>query len=575
MFGKIYKTFLISSLSIIILQTAYLQIARGRYYRDMSLNNYLRVLPLKGYRGNILDRYGRELAVNQLKFAVNILPDRLKNKKDIFSIITEEFNINEDELERIYRLRFRAPFAPLTLISDVDFNKALYFKEKYRNISGLFVSENIERFYPNGRVASHILGYLGEISGDELVELKPYGYRYSSYIGKSGIEKQYEPYLKGSDGGMLVKVDNQGRIVEVLNREEPERGLDVYLTVDLDLQKAADDMLANYKGCILVMDVRTGDMITMSSSPGFDPNAFINSGNSRVAKLLTSDKNPLFNRAIQGEYALGSTFKIVLAEAALEDKAVGQDDKFFCPGYFSYGKSRYRCWKQEGHGWQNLKEAIEHSCNVYFYNTGLKLGADAIAHYAGMFGFGKKTQIDLPYEKSGLLPSPAWKVKNIKESWYPGDTINFSIGQGYFLATPIQALCLMAAIANGGHLLRPRVCSVISGEVAYGIEDSVLAVSEKNLRFIRKAMFDAVNSPSGTGQAARMLPYLAGKTATAQNPHGDSHAWFSGFAPYDNPEIAFLVFIEHGGGGGFISARIAKEFLKYYFKKKESDEPKI
>ncbi|MDP8215814.1 MAG: penicillin-binding protein 2 [Candidatus Kaelpia imicola] len=567
MFSKIYKTSLAISLVLIILRVFYFQVIKGDYYREMSLNNYLRVLPLGGYRGNILDRYGRELAGNRLSFSIQVLPDRIKNRNEIFEIINREFDIDIEDLKNIYKLKFKAPFAPLTLVSDVDFEKALFLKEKYRNISGLLVSENIKRYYPNSTVASHLLGYLGEISEDELKELKSYGYRFSSYIGKSGVEKEFEPYLKGSDGGMLVKVDNQGRIVEVLSREEPKRGLDIYLTIDLDLQQRAEELLSPYTGCFLAMDVDSGEVITAVSSPNFDPNLFISSDNYKISQLLSSKERPLLNRAIQGEYPLGSVFKLLIAVAALEDDVINPEDRFFCPGHFNYGGRSYKCWKSSGHDWQDLRQAIAHSCNIYFYNTGLKTGINSIAYHAGLFGFGQKTGVDLPYEKDGFLPSPDWKAKKVKERWYPGDTINVSIGQGYLLVSPMQVLRFIAALANEGTLLKPKVCNSISGELAYKREAENLLFSVKNIKFIKRAMRDTVNSPTGTGQIAKVAPAIAGKTGTAQATSGKPHAWFAGFAPYDSPRIAFLAFIEHGGGGGYATARIAKEFLKYYYKK--------
>jgi penicillin-binding protein 2 len=569
MFSKIYKAFLTISFALIILRIFSFQILRGDYYRKMSLNNYLRVLPLSGYRGSILDRYGRELAGNRLNFSIQLLPDRVKDREEVFDIISRELGLSVEDLDRIYRLNFKAPFAPLTLVSDIDFEKALYLKERYRGISGLLISDDIKRYYPYGPLASHLLGYLGEISERELAELKPYGYRFSSYIGKSGAEREFEPYLRGSDGGMLVKVDNQGRIIEVLSRQDPGRGLDIYLTIDLDLQKKAEELLAPYSGSFLAIDVNSGQILTAVSSPNFDPNLFLSSDSRKILDLLRSKEKPLLNRAIQGEYPLGSIFKLLVAVAALESGAINPGDRFFCPGDFNYGKSTYRCWKSGGHDWQDLRQAIVHSCNIYFYNMGLKTGIDSIVDYAEIFGFGRKTGIDLPYEASGLLPSPDWKIKNRKERWYPGDTINISIGQGYLTVSPLQVLRFLAALANNGRLFKPRVCLSISGEEVYAEEPDILPLNVKNIEFIKAAMRDGVNSPTGTGQLAKVSPAIAAKTGTAQAVSGKSHAWFGGFAPYHSPKIAFLAFVEHGGGGGYATARIAKEFLTYYYEKNQ------
>ncbi|MDP8233848.1 MAG: penicillin-binding protein 2 [Candidatus Saelkia tenebricola] len=567
MFSKVYKVFLTASISLLMLRLVNLQLIHGSFFYNMSVNNYLRVLPLSGFRGNILDRYGQELAGNRLSFVIQVLPDRIIDKNEVFNIVAEEFNLDVSEVEAVYKKRFKAPFSPLTLVDNVAIRKALLFKEKYRDISGLLVSEDIKRYYFYDSVASHVLGYLGEISDEELIELKPYGYRYSSLIGKSGIEKTLEPYLKGTDGGMLVKVDNRGRIIEVLSRENPERGLDVYLTLDLNLQKKAEELMSGKQGCFLAMDVKTAEVIVFVSNPGFNPNVFLNSQDHDVEALLNSKTQPFFNRAIQAEYPLGSIFKLLVATAGLEEGSIAPGAKFFCPGFFDFKGRKYKCWKEEGHGWQNLRDAVVHSCNVYFYQAGLKVGVKDIVSYSKKFGFGEKTGIDLPYESSGFLPSPDWKLKQTKEIWYPGDTINLSIGQGYLLVTPVQVLRFIAAIANGGYMVTPVVCKSISGEKTYRKEAEKLSINSKTLNLVRDGMRGVVNDPTGTGQLARVGGFVSGKTATAQTPLGNSHAWFTGFAPYKNTEIVFLVFVEHGGGGGFVAARMAREFLQYYFDK--------
>lgn len=541
----------------------------------MSINNYLRVLPLPGYRGNILDRYGREMAGNKLSFKLQVLPDKLSEREKVFETIAGDFGLDSQEVKSRFKKRLVAPFAPVTLIENIPLKKAIIFKEKYRSLPGVMVVEEIKRVYAGGSFASHLLGYLGEISRQELAHLKPYGYRYSSLIGKGGIEKELEPYLKGEDGGMLVKVDNKGRVMEILGKEEPRRGLDIYLSIDSALQKKAEEILFPEKGCLLVMDVRSGEILVLANSPGFDPNLFLKPERKKISSLLSSKSQPLFNRAIQGEYPLGSIFKLVVAIAGLESGRLKPTTRFFCPGYYELGGRKYRCWKEEGHGWQNLREAIMHSCNSYFYQAGLKVGIDEIINYARLLGFGEATGIDLPYENDGLLPSPNWKRKKLKQPWYPGDTVNLAVGQGYLLVTPIQVLRFISALANGGYLITPFVTKSISGEEASSPEFNRLPLKPWVLNFIRSAMKAVVNHPTATGQLAKMKEVsIAGKTATAEAPRGAPHAWFVGFAPSEEPEIAFLVLVEHGGGGGYISARMAKEFLEYYFERKTKGEGK-
>lgn len=568
MFSKIYKNFLTLFLFLLIARLFSLQILKGVYFYELSVNNYLRVLPLPGYRGNILDRYGRELAGNRLNFKLQVLPDKLKSREQVFKIVSEEFDLKTGELSFLYLRKYQAPFLPITLVENVDFKKSIILREKYRDIPGFMVIEEIKRDYRYNDSCSHILGYLGEISEQELARLKPYGYKFSSLIGKSGVEKEFEPYLKGEDGGMLVKVDSRGRIVEILNQVSPQRGLDVYLTTDLNLQKKAEEILGHEAGCLMAMDVNTGEILALASSPSYDPNIFLAGESKKIFSLLSSERYPLFNRCIQSEYPLGSIFKLLIAIAGLEAGKITLQTKFFCSGHYEIGQREYSCWVKDGHGWQDLKSAIVHSCNSYFYQAGLKIGIHDIVRYAQMFGFGEKTGIDLPYELNGLLPNPDWKLKQLKEAWYPGDTVNLSIGQGYILVTPLQVLRFISAIANGGYLVRPLICKSISGEGASYRMKKKLPITEATLKFIRSAMKDVVNDPTGTGQLAQIGSLIVcGKTATAQVSKGAPHSWFVGFAPYDKPQIAFVVCIEHGGGGGFVSARMAKEFLEYYFNK--------
>ncbi|MCD6080619.1 MAG: penicillin-binding protein 2 [Candidatus Omnitrophica bacterium] len=569
MFNKVYKSGVLIAFLILISRLFYLQVVKGAYFYDLSVNNYLRILPLPGFRGNILDRYGREIAGNKLSFCIQILPDKVKDKKSVFGMLSQDLGLDINALQENYKKGFRAVFQPVKVAEDIPKDKAIYLKEKYRQVPGVMVEEEVKRIYPYENLCSHVLGYLGQLSQQELMELKPYGYRFHSLIGKSGIEKFYEPYLKGNDGGMLVKVDNQGRIKDILGKQSPTRGLDVYLTLDLDLQKKAEQILGEERGCIMVMDVHTGELLVMVSHPNFDPNVFLELDESKISHYLSSWDHPLYNRCIQAVYPLGSIFKLVTATAGLESGALSSTTRFKCPGYFEFGGRRYRCWKKEGHGWQNMGEAITHSCNVYFYQAGLKVGWKNIISYARIYGLGNRTGIDLPYENKGLLPTPEWKLKIKGEQWYPGDTVNLSIGQGYLLVTPIQVLRFIAVIANGGYLVTPHICKAISGESTGKHLPQKLSVKNSTLKFLRRAMYAVVNSPTGTGQLARLRGIkIAGKTATAQNPSGRPHAWFVGFAPYTDPEIAFLFFVENGGGGGFITARMAKEFLEYYFRHK-------
>jgi penicillin-binding protein 2 len=441
-------------------------------------------------------------------------------------------------------------------------------------------------------MAAHLLGYVGEISQQELGARQ--GYRMGDLIGKGGAERYWENYLRGIDGGQQVEVDAVGRKLRVLSEVEETPGNTLVLTVDRDLQLAAERALEDREGAIVALDTRTGDVLAMVSRPAFDPNIFARG--IRAAEwrgLLENRKRPLNSKAVQGTYPPGSTFKMVMAAAALEEGVINPFTTIFCGGGIFFGNRTFRCWRQGGHGNMNVHEALVRSCDVFFYQVGQRLGVDAIAEYAHRFGLGAPTGITLEHESGGIIPSSAWKRQRFGEPWYAGETLSVAIGQGYVTVTPLQMANVMAAIANGGTTYRPQfVKRIESPDGAVVLEQAPVVEHELNFKKstllqIRQALSDVVNTSRGTGTKARLATVeVGGKTGTSQvgklgaerTKQGGmarerkDHAWFVAFAPVGNPEIAVAVLAEHAGEhGGTAAAPIARSVLAHYFNVPDDD----
>ncbi|MDH3446184.1 MAG: penicillin-binding protein 2, partial [Deltaproteobacteria bacterium] len=435
-------------------------------------------------------------------------------------------------------------------------------------------------------MGAHVLGYLGEIGPKQLKASRDKGYELGDEIGQYGLEKKWEQYLRGKGGGQQVEVDALGRRVRVISEVISGPGYTVHLTLDRKLQQSAYEALQGKEGTIVVLDVHNGGILAMASTPSFDPNVFARGINVDEWRTLIKDRlRPLSNRAIQGQYPPGSTFKIIMAVAGLEEEAINPDAKISDPGYFPFGNRNFRDWKKEGHGSVDLHKSLVESCDVYYYQLGIRLGVDRIAKWARAFGLGEKSGAVLDDEKSGLVPDTVWKRKRYRQPWYPGETPSVAIGQGYLTTTPLQLANMMAAVANGGTLYRPRLVSrveSIDGETAFEQGPEVIRTIDlkpDTLARVRKALFDVVNGTTGTGKAARSpLITMAGKTGTSQVIEmkgaylkneklayfNKDHAWFVSYAPADKPQIAIAVLIEHGGGGGAAAAPMAKIVAEKY-----------
>lgn len=543
----------------------YSQILRYQHYSKLSKNNSIRIIPIDGPRGLMIDRNGVVVVADRISFDVAVVYQELAGREKISKALEEVLGLPRPEISALLEKASRKPYVPVTIVSDIAKEKALALEEASVDVRGLVIETRSRRHYLYDDTAGHVFGYLGEVSEDELEKLVDYGYRMKDLVGRAGLEKYYNTYLAGVDGGMQIEIDSKGRKTRVLGLKEPASGKDLYLTMDIRLQALCDKLLAGKRGAVIVMDPRTGEVLALSSHPSFDPNIFISPSGSSERTDLLNDRigKPLVDRAISASYAPGSVFKIVTASAALDTNRINKNTRYACGGSYQLGNASFGCWKSDGHGQQDITDGLMNSCNVFFYNTGRAAGVDNIEAYAKLFGFGRPTGIDLPDEAKGLVPGRLWKRTARNETWYEGDTLNYSIGQGYLLATPVQVAGMIAAVANGGSIVRPHLVKRIDGTEISAPKQKNIGLKKSTLETIRTGLFKVVNSETGTGKRARVEGVaIAAKTGTAQNPQGRTHAWFSGFAPYNDPKICVVVFLEHGGKGGLEPADIAKNIFE-------------
>ncbi|MFT5207574.1 MAG: penicillin-binding protein 2 [Candidatus Omnitrophota bacterium] len=543
-----------------------MQIIDYAHFHKLSEKNRVRPIILEAPRGIISDRNGQTIVSNRLSFDCYILPRAIDLLSDAFGELSFLLSTDIEVLRKNYKKNTWSPFRPVLIAQDISKENAIRIEESSDELAGVFIKTSPVREYHLGSAMAHVTGYVGAINAGEYKQMKTYGYRRQDQMGRAGVEKTYDSYLRGKHGAQQFEVDNRGRLLRVLRIQEQERGESIELTIDAELQQLAQRLLGGRKGAITMMELTHGGIISMFSGPSYDPNVFVTplQNSKSIRDILTDKKHRLMNRAVAGVYPPGSTYKIISALAALEAGKVNTKTQFFCPGVFSLGGFRFKCWYKEGHGAQNIYQSLEHSCNIFFYNAGLKTGVRIIEKMSKKFGLGQKTGIDLPQENAGLLPGPSWKRSTMKKSWYAGETVNLSIGQGYLLTTPLQMVLTAAAIATGGTLFKPFVVSRISDVDVSPKSPQSIDVSKKSMDIIKEGMRLVVESKTGTGQRVKNpVVRIAGKTGTAQAPHGDDHAWFIGYAPIDNPQAAISVVVENGGGGGVVAAPIAKELFEY------------
>ncbi len=523
-----------------------LQVLGGETYFSLSNRNCIRVIPYEGIRGRIFDCNGQVIADNRISYNVSILYNEFKKSPGTKAKLAQILGKSIPWIDKTVKRNLVSAFTPVVLVRDAPKKTAFFIEENKFNLPGVIVQTVPARRYPYGNIASHILGYLAPIDRWRITRLKDYGYKLKDVVGFGGVEEVLEQSLRAEEGGTQIQVDHRGRIHKVLGFKPAGNGSDVSLTIDIRIQKILEEAFIGKKGAAVLMEAATGRIIALSSSPNFYPGSFLEAeGAVYVKQILTDPDAPLFNRAISGKYPLGSIFKVVSAVAALETRKITWEKRVYCPGKMLVGNKEFNCWGL--HHSQDLIEAMAHSCNVYFYRLALLLGADRLSEYALKFGLGRASGIDLPYETGGNVPSVLNRRMKLR-SWYEGDTANFGIGQGDLLVSPIQAVRLMAALANGGILVRPYVVEKVGEEERAPQDAFNLRIDPGTLDSVNEGIKEVVNLDTGTANIGDWMGFkVAGKTGTAQ-VHGKlSHGWFAGFFPYDKPKVAFCVFLEHTG----------------------------
>ena len=558
-----------------------LQIESPDVYTEAAERNTIKSLPILAPRGKILDRDGRVIVDNHSSFSVILSRENLKEEH--LKPIAEGLNLDYDELvERLKRFRKRPTYEPIIIKEELT-PAELAFAESHRD-PGTFPEMELiraqKRLYPRDGFAAHLIGYVGEVSENELNTAEFIDYEQGDVVGKQGIERQYNRQLMGVDGQRQVVVDNRGRERNLLEEKEAVPGKDLQMTIDLDVQAVAELAMDGRRGAVVALDPRSGEVIAMVSRPAYDPNRFAGRILAKDWKeIVLNPEKPMLNRAIQAQLAPGSTFKPLMALAGLETGALTPDFKVHCPGGASFYGRYFRCWYHSGHGVVDLQKAIAQSCDVFFYTLGNRMGIDAIAKYAEMAGLGSKSGVDLPGEAPGVVPSTKWKMRNFREKWYAGETISVSIGQGALTVTPLQLAHAIGGIATGGIWTKPHLVLDQSPRESGRWEN----ISVDNVLKVIEGMHAVVNG-GGTGARAR-LPGLevCGKTGTAQlasnellkgsvNRHMKDNAWFVGFAPRDSPELVVVALFENGEHGN-LAAPIVRDVIKAYFDKRVRQDP--
>ena len=575
----------------------WLQVVHHEYYQTLSENNRLRLRTVRAPRGPIFDRNGTPIAETQGSFDLVCSPVDVSDPSGEIRFLSEivEFDADEEEiLEKIRKARKANPYSSITVARDLRFEQVSVLEFNREALPGFSVMVEAKRSYPLGGAFAHVLGYVGEVSQEELDRSDDERLAMGDIVGKYGLERMLDDELRGVNGGRKVEVDAAGRDQRLVEEVPSQTGAAIYTTLDANLQKAAQEAMGNRAGAVIALDPGTGDVLAFYSGPAFDPNAFARGIRRADWQALNADpRKPMQNKGLQGTYAPGSTVKPFLALAALEGKVQDKDAKVTCTGSYRLGNRVFRCWREKGHGPTDMYRAVVQSCDVYFYTLGLRLGPERVASLEKGAGLGTVTGIDLPGEREGLVPDAEWKQKARKERWYDYESVLLGIGQGAIHVTPLEMVVGYAALATGGEVWKPHVVSRIvrmDGSAGERKAELLRKLPWKpaNVEFIHKALAGVVND-YGTGGAAR-LPgvVVGGKTGTAQvaSMKGKvvksedlpyeirDHAWFVGFAPVDDPGIAVVAMVEHGGHGGSAAAPIVKAVMQEYFRTRNVGPPR-
>ncbi len=576
---------------MLFIRLIYLQVIMGDEFRRLSLNNSIRLQSIDPPRGRVYDRNNDLLVDNRPAFDLNITLKDAQPLQRTLEKLSQHLKTPADKLlSQIKQTRITSAYKPRLLKQDVGRDTLAAIEVNKYDLPGVSVNVNLRRHYIHERKAAHLIGYLSEISPDELKSGSYPDCRSGDLIGKFGAEKVYENSLRGKRGGRQVEVNANGLVVRVLKTVDAVPGHNVFLTIDQQLQHRTEELLDGIVGAAVALEPGTGQILALASSPSFDQNVFVGGITHEQWDLLISNPfRPMSNRAIQGEYPPGSTYKIITALAGLQEGVIDDRTSFNCPGHYRFGNRVYRCWKKGGHGKVNIIKAVEESCDVFFYQVGLALGVDRLAWYAKAFGLGTPTGINLDQEARGLIPTAAWKKKRTGIPWQEGETLSIAIGQGFNLATPLQMAVLAAALANGGHRYQPMILDrikMVDGQILQKNEPKLigkLPVSPSNLDLVKLGLWKVVNGENGTARGSRLVDIdISGKTGTSQvisrkedemlpeedmPAHLRAHAWFVAYAPSESPSIAVAVVVEHGEHGSGAAAPIAKEMIKTYLRK--------
>lgn len=569
-------------LMVIIARLYYLQVYQADRYKTLADENRISTRLLVPPRGIIFDRNGVTIASNQQNFQALIVAEQAPNVQETLDAFKKIMPLSEAEEERIKKdLKRNRSFVPIKIRDNLSWEEVSRIQLNAPDLPGIVIDEGLTRYYPFGAGMAHILGYVSSVSDKDVKDdplLEVPGFK----IGKSGIEKYLEKALRGESGNLKLEVNAYGRIMKEIERVDGIPGKDVQLTIDSRLQQKAFELFGEESGAAVLLDVHTGEILAFVSAPSFDPNMMTQGLSTEDWNaLLHNERNPLTDKAISGQYSPGSTFKMIVALAALEAGVIKPETRTYCAGKMFLGNHAFHCWKKEGHGHLNVVEALQHSCDIFFYETAQKLGIEKIADMARRFGLGSKINIGLENEKAGLIPDKEWKLRRFGEPWQQGESLISGIGQGYILTTPLQLATMTARLVNGGYEIKPTFLKVSDGEKS---KIRKIDVSPTNLELIKEGMYAVVNKPGGTAWRSQ-FDYrgqrMGGKTGTTQvrritmkeRREGikkeselpwrlRNHALFVGYAPHDNPKYAVAVLVEHGGGGSSVAAPLAGKILR-------------
>lgn len=581
----IFITIIVMVFLLLIGRLVHLQLLQGRQYKLVAEENRIRTVPSIAPRGTIYDRNGAALVADRPSFGVSVIPRELTTPQQVLPVLSMLINMPETDIRRMLAEGADEPFTPVRLARNIDQATLAKVEERRRDMPGVLVEAVPLREYVYKDLASQVFGYIGAMNEEEYAQLSAYGYRPSDLVGKAGLERVWERILKGKDGGREIEVNAAGEPVRLVGDKRAVPGNGLVLTLDANIQKTAQDALRDYintaqkggrpatsGGAIVVLDPRSGAVRAMVSEPGYDPNVF--AGGITVKDwqaIINNPHHPLNNRAIENAYPPASVFKIITAAAALELGFTTPEEIYKDTGVYMLSGWKFYGWEVKGLGPLDLAGALCWSSDPYFYEMGNRMGVDKLADYAVAFGLGQPTGVNLPGEASGVVPTAAWKEETYGEAWYPGETLIAAIGQGYYLVTPLQQANMLAAVANGGILFRPMLVDKVidyRGTVVEDIKPEPLytvGLSPNTWAAIRKGLRSVVEQGTAAGAFQGFPVVVAGKTGTGETGTGTTHAWFACYAPFDNPEIVVVVFIENGGEGGSAAAPLARKVLEAYF----------